>query len=279
MSGRGISSLPKPPAKYRIGKLEKGVVGFETKLEAKNEDAKRIKRCEGTGAGVLGAPRLARRLREKKASLASARHLRTERDRVLSNVWQVVDQTGYTNASTVTAIPRGWLIPAGQLHKVDPRRLIHQLRAHFYRYGAKAGEGFLIGFLHGEYDPATDKIQIHFHAVVSGRMRSVLDRSRAGWSYRHLDEFGRRLPVKGVRRSLLPLSNMPRPITYLLKSYWPSKWTGKTGSGDRIKQGRPSRIPDPRHTEVLVWLDRWSLEDIKLTIGVRASSRGFRLSG
>ena len=279
MPRRSIDALPLPSARYDVSKLDPELIKFETAADVAKEDRQRSRRARiAKQAGVKRTKRFRRLLRARSKSLASATAMRERRRKVVGAIWELVDAAGLANCSTVTLIPRAWTIPAKDLHATNPRKLIAQARSQLYRCGAKDADGFLIAFLHGEYEPHSDTFVLHLHGVVSCGMRDVVDRFKGRRNYRHLDEEGRKLPIKGVRRSRQALSNMPAPLTYLLQSYWPSRWKGQNAKGQSIRQRDKSRIPEPRHTEVLMWLDRWSLSDITLSIGVTWGNRGARLS-
>lgn len=210
-------------------------------------------------------------------SLACSSYLRSRRDRVFSNVWQTVDNATHA-VSTFTAIKRGWEYYPEQLNRADPRKLLAGFRSDLNRWGALDASGWLIAWLHGEYDCTHDLYRLHVHGAASGGMVEVVDSLRNG---RHFvsgkgsaDGVARRVMVSRKR-----LTDLPYPLTYCLKPYWPKKHVGEEGAPSEGKRNRDHRrIPEPYHSEVLLWLDRWALADITLMAGLAVGKNGFRLT-
>ena len=117
----------------------------------------------------------------------------------------------------------------------------------------------MIAFLDGEYDPNSGTIHPHWHGIASGGMIKVA---------RHL----RRQPTFAHRRGVLIRSEMNRPahaIGYNLKPFWKSVPRSPDGT-----RGFSERIPEPAHTHVLLWLDRYTVSDLCVMIGVRVNRNG-----
>jgi len=88
----------------------------------------------------------------------------------------------------------------------------------------------------------------------------------------------KRLPPRVVI-SREPLTDLPHPLTYFLQSFWPHRPKGKFGGRTEEKRGeRRRRIPEPSHTQKLLWMDLWSLADITLLVGLRVTSSGFKIT-
>ncbi len=106
-------------------------------------------------------------------------------------------------------------------------------------------------------------------------MIDVVDRLRNSRNYRSVRKGDELRSVQRVRINR-SLTNLPAPLTYLIKRYWSARWEGVLG--DRaVRQSYPSRIPEPRHSQLLLWLDQWSLKDMCLLMRLEVGSAGLRL--
>lgn len=212
--------------------------------------------------------------------MASSAYMRGRRIRVGGALWKLKDDYPVGLISTFTVINPKWEFPGSQLHKVDPQKLRNAFRSWLTRGGAKGATGYLVAFIDAEYEPMNDIWRFHFHGLVAGGMRNVVEQLRHTRSFQSKrqksDDCQGRI-LQRVRVSRKPLVNMPEPLTYLLKSFWSSRWEGPV-DGIQRRQNRKCRIREPRHTQHLLWLDRWSLQDITLLMGVRVGQSGFELT-
>lgn len=210
-------------------------------------------------------------------SLADPRWMRRVRNRLGGWLWHLVDKYGGP-VCTVTLVPRGWAFTPDELQQVDPTMLLNRLRTDLLRCVANSGKGWAIFFLHGEYQPAQDMYQLHVHGLVGGGLIDAVEKLRKRKAYKSTRKKGQD-STQRVVRSRKPLTNLPEPLTYLLKSYWPNKWKGYvSGVGTERRSRDHRRIPEPYHSQVLLWLDRWELRDITLLMGVRVGKKGFILT-
>lgn len=275
-------SLPPSPAGYR----------FETRREAARRDRDLVERLTRASAEIpneitaRAARRLARRLQSSgwrlTKSVVSHRRMRRYRQRIAGQLWQLLSGGWLQSASTFTLVPDGWTVPAAELNAVDPTRLIAGVRTDLYRAGAAAARGFLFAYLDGEYDPAAETYQLHLHGLVTGQMRAVLERLRQRPKYRSIRKSapdGRPGVWQRLRVSRQPLSDLPHCLTYLLKAFWGARATGdfgKDGVRRRVRQRR--RIPEPYHTQHLLWLDRWRVQDLSLLVHFTVSRGSLRVT-
>lgn len=210
-------------------------------------------------------------------SLADPRWMRRVRNRLGGCLWHLVNRYGGP-VCTVTLVPRGWAFTPDELQQVDPTMLLNSLRTDLLRCVPNSGKGWAIIFLHGEYQTAQGTYALHVHGVAGGAMVKAVDALRKRKKYRSRRNKGQD-STQRVKRSQKPLTNLPQPLTYLLKSYWPGKWKGYvSGVGKERRSRDHGRIPEPYHSQYLLWLDRWELKDITLLIGVRVGKRGFVLT-
>lgn len=275
-----IDDLRRELRSYR---LSAQVPDFETDDFVRKQDGIRAKGLRSPLIGTGGRVDLAEAARLSAAlqaaadggkaprSLASSTHYRKLRNRTLGAVWQFADTCGVAPQATAHLVSRNLAFTPEELHDVDPRELRDNLRQDFIRAGAGRAEGALIAFLHGEFEPEEAWFQLHFHALIVGDYVDVVEGLRGTPKYRVHRQRGADgqppIPRPIVVQKLIDRS---RQLSYLLKSFWPSRRIGPVGDGGAEKRNRNgSRIPEPYHSEVLLWLDRWKLSDLTLMMGAQ----------
>lgn len=283
MGRLGVSDLPYPTDPYRINRLMGGLRQiFESRANARDEDLYRVKALTKVAAQFsnidsTAALDLAHRLASSRSSdrrtLASKRYMRRFRVRLIGALWPLVADGPWTpsETSSFTAIPRGWNCSPEALETADPKKLLARFRSQLNRAGAKDANGFLIAHLHGEFEPQGRVYQLHVHGIAAGEMIAVIDRLRKTPSYTSDGLVRGRMHI-----SRKPLKDIPYPLGYPFKSYWPSRRIGTVGHEGLIKRQRGHhRIPEPYHTQVLLWLDRWSASDLTLLMNLCVGRDGF----
>jgi hypothetical protein len=283
MAGIGIDGLPIPPLQFRPDRsapLEDGT-HFETEEEAKAEDWRRADMLQSyhqlysdTDAGAL-SKRLRLRVREvhSSATLASALDFRDYRIRVAGNLWRLMHSRMEERTSSFTIVPRSGLIAVEDLSDFDPRRFLQAFRLDLYRSGAGDVGGYLFAAIHGELDPESERFQVHLHGLAAGGMRGVIDQLRRRPKYQANQLDGAARPV---RRSHRPLHSTSYALTYLIQSWWPARRIGEVGDGEIRRSRVRGRMPEPFHSQYLLWLDRKRLSDLTLLFGLSAGRDGFR---
>jgi hypothetical protein len=256
---------------------------FETIQKAKTEDRKRVASLRRTlkklpnGELAYSIKCLIDELESDEAkSLASSSFMREYRSAIVSNLWRLIAHLLPGDAFTATLIPNGSAIPFEDLDTFDVVKFLKRLRQALYRCGAKEASGFLFIVFHGEYVPRDDGpplFQPHFHILGTGDMRKVIKWLRKTRLFRSTRDNDGMLSVQRVRISKQPLTHLPAPITYLLQSYWPSKWVGMV-NGKQVRVRNKGRLPDDAHTQMLLWLDRHSLKDLTMMVGLRVDKHG-----
>lgn len=157
----------------------------------------------------------------------------------------------------VTLVHEQWLLPPDAIGRLTPRRLVDRVRHQFLRAGLAGVTA--VGAVHGTFDQTREHWQPHVHLVVEGASRDALARLRK----RHYRRTG------SVYRPMLvqPVNDAVRQFSYVLKSYWPMsfQFTDETGA----KRRGYRRINEPHHAHLLAALDRFTLSDSLLLLGVR----------
>jgi hypothetical protein len=176
-----------------------------------------------------------------------------------------------------TIIPKSWEVTADKLPATNPKLLLKALLAALYRCGANNAKGWIFAGLHGEWDSIGKVYRLHVHGFADGELVGVIDRLRELPNYetrRYLDDGSLNPVYRRVRVSRKPLEHLPLPITYRLQSYWPAKALVISDDGKRVRARRKKRIVEPQHSQVLLWLDRWSISDLTLMVGLRVTRTG-----
>ena len=290
MSRRGIGEIGKPPMRFRVDLASNAIGrGFETLDKSRREDllrAKRVRKSLKKHPEMFdrkAALALATKLEqageggETPRSIASSVYMRGLRINVVGAVWQMIRKAGTKKVRAFTIVPRTWEFSGEKLDGVDPKHLMRGLLVALYGRGAAMANGWIFAVLHGEWDPIGQVYRIHVHGFAYGEMVAVIDRLRTLPNYatqRYLKD-GSLSPVyRRVRVTREKLTNLPEPITYRLQSYWPAKALFISDDGARRRARRKGRIAEPHHSQVLLWLDRWSISDLTLMVGLRLTKTG-----
>lgn len=283
----GITDLPYPASRFDLTLTP----DFETAAAAEEED--RLRAAKLRRRAMLLMRKEARALSAVadaidpaetpySTSPASARFMREARLRIIGQLWRLIDDQPRSSRSiqasvaAFTVIPANSSVPLGMLHLFNVVLWMAAFRQHLIRSAALLGikpEGFLFACLHGAYDPATQTYPMHLHGVATRDMIAVLEGLRQLRKYRPAqpcdDSDRANVPVWISRGSL---TNMPAPLTYVMKSYWPVRETRLDADGiRRAVSGKVQQIRGPAYSEYLQFLDAWRLEDVTLMMGLRAT--------
>lgn len=281
-----FGNLPLPGPKEQAVVLSL-VRGFESEEKARNEDKVRAKLLRKAASlaylpeNRLAASSLAHVLEYNDdyppETIASSLRMRLYRISAIHAFFRLFEVQYDVDWVTFHLTPRGLDIPGAQLQDFDPRRACRALRATFDRIGVSAAEGALFCYLDGEYEPNTDVFRIHFHGFATGDKVQALEGLRNLRNFR--SERFRSRPGRSIQRVriLRKLTNFPYHLSYLLKSFWPSRWEGDI-EGKMVRQRFRSRIREPRHSQLLLWFNRWRLGDLVILVGLEVGSDGLRLT-
>lgn len=285
----GITQLPMPHSRFDLARTP----GFETEEAVTEEDRYRAGQLKKRAARL--PPPQARALEGVANAIdpsvtrcpttpASSRYMRRERIRVLGAVWAIVYESTTSSSNdvpfaTFTVIPEGLSVPLGQLATFCPTLLKKAFRQHLIRSAARLGvtvEGQLFAALHGAYDPTTRSYPLHFHGCAAGVMVSIIAGLRDLRRYRPAQPHdGRDAAITPVRIARGPLSNMPEPLTYIMKRFWPLRETYLDADALRkARKGPVRRIRGEAEIEYLQFLHKWRIEDTTLIMGMHATKAG-----
>jgi hypothetical protein len=278
MAGHGILDLRAPPLRFNPS----GTSGFETGDQAAAEDKFRARTlrvralADPSRADELSdlADRIDPSVTDLPDTLASSRHSRSNRVKLAGSLWQVTEQDPI-GARLFDLLPGDRRVARTALAQTDPIEVMRRLRTDLYRSGAADADGFLFAGLHGEHDAADDAYDLHFHGVASGEMLDVVGRLSQRRRYRaDRGNKGGTEAWTPVRIQRSPMTDLPRPLTYITQSWWPAAPFATGGDSGNIgnkpsRGGTRRRMPEPAHSEWLLWLDRQSLADLTLMIHLR----------
>lgn len=278
---------------------------FETPEQVDAEDAFRAKALRKQAADCRGwaivvrkqrADRLQRRARRLECladrldpdisplapqTLASSRFMRDLRTRLLGAVWKLADDDQTGRLCRFDLAKPSWLVTPKQFRKEKPSRYTAKLRADLLRAARSIGkkgvadcDGFLLAFLHGEhiqYADGGEAFHPHFHVVATGDWIDVVGAMRGQRGYKRKSRKDPP-PIRARRK----IDDLAYALSYLLKGYWPGKWRGEvSGVGTERRSRQHFRIPEPHHSNLLLWLDHFEPADLILMMGVRLSRNGF----
>jgi hypothetical protein len=273
-----LTMLPKPPVGYDPGGRQYRKCGgrFETKNASAVEDAKRQKLVSAT-ARKPAATRLKSGIARARTP-ASSVYMQKQRRRIVGHLWKL---TADANASVsfFTLIPRNWEIRAGRLDKFDPQTHLESLRQCLIRGGARPGDGWMIMAIHGEYEPNEGVYRLHVHGLACGGMIAAVDGLRCRKQFKStrpanpLEKIYQR-----VRMTRKRLKNLPEPISYIFQSFWPERPIILLPTGEVRRVRAKGRLREPCHTEMLLWLNRWSLDQTTLMMGMEVRKHGLHLT-
>lgn len=224
------------------------------------------------------------RARTPPETLASSEFFREIRRGLTSQNWANIAHAGVEKAYVAHLRPIGIQIAAADLPALKPReRLLHPLQVEFDRAGITAADGFLTVGLHGEFDSRRQIYDLHFHLSGHGDKIEALEALRGldryQWTPGGFLPDGRKQAARLVKPRLKP-EQLPDRLTYTLQSYWPHSPTGKFGGSDTMRRKhRAGRIPEPFHTQWLLWLDRQNVSDLMFTQGLKLTSGGLQPVG
>ena len=294
MPRSNIGRLKLPPLKYRLDRVLPGPGSsgaFEIKTAVFSEDERRARSLTSATLANLTERRqavcLAIRIDPhgvgtgERGSLASATDMRVVRIKTTGAILQIIDEHSGVPVAAVTLVPTGHRFNTPSLDNIDPRKLLASIRTDLNRCRAAAADGWLVLVLHGEFDTSAALYRLHFHGIAAGGMIDVvngLKKLRKYRSKRITSQVEHTAVDKPVMISRKPITNLPTTVSYIFQSFWPARWIGTTADGQVRKQRQKHRIPEPQHSEVLLWLDKWNLKDITVLIKMRVSKGRLVLS-
>lgn len=293
MAGISFEDMPPPRRSFRPDRDTRrpdGQVTFEALSATLREDATRagltLKSVEQIPEPFVGeAIGLANKLAQgaethvPSPTLASSLFMRSVRIRVIGNLWPLVENEALGFAATATLRPMGMWVPSSELHGFQPHVVNRRLKADIYRADIHKLKGYMLVGLHSEFDVNRGGYDFHYHIVAGGEMADAIDALRdvGRFSSGRIQPHEAGLPESArIIRSRDPLYNLPEPLTYVLQSSHPHRPTTLNSDGSRTRSNRRYRIPEPHHTQWLLWMNRLRTSDLLFCVGMAPTTSGFK---
>lgn len=175
-----------------------------------------------------------------------------------------------SDPKSFTVLFRDWIFTPEGLWNINPRQLIRQFLSVLQRADVYRKRGYIFVGLHGEFNRNTGCFHLHLHGIADGEMVTVVRGLKKLPRFRFDRKRDLRSPIRVTR---LRMTNLPYPLLYTVQDWWPGRFT-LVRNGKPVRSRR-QRIPEPYHTLLLLWLDRWSLADMALMVGMRVGKDGF----
>lgn len=268
---REATTSPHAPASVKPSSASSSWSGMESLAEANAEREYRVNALnKQTGKLSIDHPRRKRllRLSEKLChcrkgdwcnSPACPMCRRIHRRRWIEHMFKLWPNTPeiLVKLKFVTLLHEDWTIPAGKLNSLHPRTITDKLRQQFLRMGFT---GAIIGAIDGSFDPDLKVWFVHVHLVVKGLTHEM---------------------AKKLHELYPASSDIPKPVmvgkvedaggrfSYVLKAFWNLRTRFIDSQGRVNTPEKKQRVPEPHHTEYLLWLDRFAVSDQMLLVGVR----------
>jgi hypothetical protein len=279
----------RPLLKYRRPERAGTKVIAYTLEDAMREDrnrAKRIIRAIPRRDGVFKkkqAKCLSARLDVEQGqvpkTLASAAHIVELREPILDHLVRLAGKAKLGRVMTGALLPqRNAHLRAGDLQKLDPRKFMLRLRSDLIRCGAAEADGYIFAVLHAEFGLPANRLHPHYHFIAVGGMIEVLERlrSRGKYAVANIAEEAGGGHAAALRTRELEPSEARYALSYLFQQYWPARWSGISEDNKKVR-GPRARVPEPYHTEWLLWMDRQRLENFVLMMHLQVGRRGLRI--
>jgi hypothetical protein len=247
-----------------IDKRGRDVGPFETPKEAKKRSGQRFRLLctddKNDTAQILALTLFCCEKHARCESLACPVCSRNRRILSSAAVLHFLAQYDWEDLRAITLINPADALHVGDLHKFNPRKLINRFRRQLERAGLSKSKTFIVGFIDGEWDEGWQLFQPHLHLITHKDNISLLKTIVKTWA-KDSDRVRLRMLTKKIYF-------LPRAVTYLDKSWWPS--VARKNNPLEIHPHNKRRPPPEIEREILLWLDRYRTADLRLLYGVKA---------
>lgn len=223
----------------RARKIQAEIAGRVSKKTARGR--KKARAARKAARALLRALKLGLRSDEPQPTLASSLYMREVRATVIGALLEAVDPFPDADIRAVTVINTAWRLSAAQLMRTSAAGIKNQFRTYLQRAGILALPGFVVAFLHGEFEPTSGCFQLHFHVLTTAEKAAAILKSLRG----RLGYVRTTTGAAAIKRS--KIRNRSTQFSYLLKCFglsarW-SKSTVVSGACGRSTALRVSPIP------------------------------------
>lgn len=253
---------------------------FETGDDCEVEDRRRIAslRRDGRREAIALADILSAEV--PKPTQASARFMRVARCRIILEALRILTKVAAGDLYFATIIVARWFFPVdtAKLEGVDIGKIQRGFIQHLNRAGGRESNGILIGRFEGALmDNSRDQqrgYHLHLHGVADARMEVVLRQMTEQVAYGDTDAVG-----QSVRLQPVTPGTTARVLGYSFKAQWRTR-KGENGTAQSgatfLRDG--GRLPEPHHTDALLWLHERKLANFTVAYGTRYLRRSTRMS-
>ena len=203
-------------------------------------------------------------VRDPVTSPANPLFFRQEKLRIIPQVLRLAERPDYGQIAVATLIGRGMKLSPDEMMRTDASDLKGQLRINLNVCGAANADGWLLSMLHGAFCNTERVFYLHQHLVGDYGMMADVLAVRDRHKYRPRRHDADPDVFQRVRISRKPITDMARALTYIMQGFWPCRWVGTTGDATLTRLSRRRRIPEPYHSQWLLWMHKQKLTDLLL---------------
>jgi hypothetical protein len=168
-----------------------------------------------------------------------------------------------------------WVVPCNQLDSFKPLTMFNTLRAQLKSVGFW-GKYPILGFIHGEFpDKHPRNFHVHAHLIIfydsRPELEALLDKLKKRFYLpeHHHHKFTTPLLTRWLTPGTHTKDDFLRILSYVAKAYWNRiywYWSKKYQAWIRGKDGR---IPEPQHTQQLIWVDQFNPSQLRFLFGLK----------
>jgi hypothetical protein len=255
--GLNPGTIETPDARFNISDATQPLgakLQFETIEDAHAEDKFRIKSLQLHGnadALALAGEMLSAEAKGKiLISLISSQYNSQLRRKLIPLLLKLFATFPKGDVRAFTLVIPPWWIKENRLNSISAQQLKRSLRGLLERAGMLALDGVVFACLHVEH--AGGGFQFHFHGVVAGEKIQALKRLGI-LTTKHRRKVKHPLVVSGFDHKPDPLKELASWLGYAMRIYCNYKPRFKNKAGVERKRIKSMRVPEPAHSEILVW--------------------------
>jgi hypothetical protein len=276
--GLNPGTIETPEARFNISDTTQPLgakLQFETIEDAQAEDKFRNKSLLSHGsrdALALAAEMVSAEEEDKiLISLISSQYNRQLRRKLIPLLLKLFATFPKGDVRAFTLVIPPWWIKENRLNSITAQRLKRSFRKLLERAGMLALDGAVFACLHVEY--VGDGFQFHFHGVVAGEKIHALKRVGT-LTAKHRRKVKHPLVVSGFDHKPDPLKELASWLGYAMRIYCNHKPKFTNKAGVERKRIKSMRVPEPAHSEILLWQAKQNPHHVLFFSGMALKSFG-----
>jgi hypothetical protein len=272
-----LSGLPDAPKRFER-KME--AADFETLEKAYADDMRRSKELHRSADQPLIDRAKAHELAERLAAsdmpetIASRRFMRPLRLNTAYAMTNVLRDPDLPGGRFITVTPKRWEVLAEDLHLLRPDSLLRQFRKALTPCLKHSPHGYLFCGLDIGWVPHPERWRPHMHMFATGDYANAVHALPKEWLGIPNEKFAnfetRFAPI--VDREVEP-DTAHHVATYPLKSCF-FRYEKYVAEG-RIRNAQKKRISTPYYAQLLLWFDRFKVDDFNTRMGIFVTQNDF----